>query len=122
MFLEAGRAHTPPDGHQPLALSAAVHLGRVSLLGMVHTLTSDLHQGGGVGARHHVGEDGQVAVDTHAALVVDAYGGEGDAGADVLEGQIEAPPTERAHPPHLEGKSQGQDCLDLVFGIYSFSY
>jgi len=101
VLLEAGGAHAPPDGHQPLALGAAVHLGRVALLGVVHAAATHLHQRRGVGARHHVGEHGQVAADAHAALVVDAHGGERDAGADVLEGQVEAPPAQRTHPPHL---------------------
>lgn len=104
MFFEPGRAHAPPDGHQPLPLGAAVHLGRVSLLGVVQALTSDLHQRGRVGARHHVGEHRQVAADAHAAFVVDAHGGESDAGADVLEGQVEAAFAERADPSHLKGQ------------------
>ena len=101
MLLESSGAHTPPDGHQPLSFSAAVHLGGVPLLGMVHALTPDLHQGGRVGARHHVGEHGQVAAHAHAALVVHPHRGEGDAGADVLEGQVEASSVQGAHAPHL---------------------
>ena len=102
VLLEAGGAHAPPDGHQPLALGAAVHLGRVALLGVVHAAAAHLHQRGRVGARHHVREHGQVAADAHAVLVVDAHRGERDAGADVLEGQVEAPAAQRAHPPHLQ--------------------
>lgn len=109
VLLESGRAHTPPDGHQPLALRTAVHLGRVPLLGVVHTLTPDLHQGGRVGARHHVGEHRQVPAHAHAALVVHPHGGEGDAGADVLEGQVKAPPAEGAHASHLA--RAGQDTV-----------
>lgn len=73
MLFESSRAHAPPDGHEPLSLSTAVHLGRVPLLGMIHTLTPDLHQRGRVGARHHVGEHGQVTAHAHAALVIDPH-------------------------------------------------
>lgn len=90
VLFEASRAHAPPYGHQPLSLCAAVHFWRVPLLGVVHALTPDLHQRGGVSPRHHVGEHGQVAAHAHAAFVVHSHRGEGDAGANVLEGQVEA--------------------------------
>lgn len=111
VLFESGGAHAPPDRHQPLPLGAAVHFGRVPLFGVIHTLTPDLHQRGGVGARHHVGEHRQVAADAHAAFVVHAHGGEGDAGADVLEGQVEASLGEGADAAHLRGAgatAQGQ--------------
>jgi len=101
VFLESGAAHASPDGHQPLSLRAAVHLGRVPLLRVVHALTPDLHQGGRVSTRHRIGEHRQVAAHARAALVVHAHGGEGNAGADVLEGQVEAPSAEGAHASHL---------------------
>lgn len=104
MLFESGGAHAPPDRHQPLPFGAAVHFGRVSLFGVIHTLTPDLHQRGGVGARHHVGEHRQVAADPHAAFVVHPHGGEGDAGADVLEGQVEATLVEGADAAHLRGE------------------
>lgn len=108
VLFESGGAHAPPDGHQPLPFGAAVHFGCVSLFGVVHALTSDLHQGGGVGARHHVGEHRQVAADSHAAFVVHPHGGEGDAGADVLEGQVEAALVEGADAAHLGGGGTAQ--------------
>lgn len=104
MLLKSCRAHTLPDGHQPLSLRAAVHLRRVALLGMIHALTPDLHQGGRVGSRHHVSEHGQVAAHAHAAFIVDAHRGESDAGADVLEGQVEASAVQRTHTSHLRGR------------------
>ena len=109
VFFESGRAHTPPDGHQPPPLSAAVHLGRVPLLRVIHTLTPDLHQGGRVGARHNIGEHRQVAVHTHAAFVVHPHRSEGDAGADVLEGQVEASSAQGAHTSYLHW-SGGDEC------------
>lgn len=103
VLLESCRAHTPPNGHQPLSLSAAVHLGRVPLLGVIHTLTPDLHQRRRVGARHHVGENRQFAAHAHAALVVHAHRREGDASADILEGQVESSLGQGADPAHLWG-------------------
>lgn len=107
VFLKSSGAHTPPDGHQPLPLSAAVHLGRVPLLSMIHTLTPDLHQWGRVGSRHHVCEHRQVPAHAHAAFVVDADGREGNASTDVLESQVEAAFVQRAHTSHLEGEEGG---------------
>lgn len=101
VLFKAGWAHAPSNGHQPLALCAAVHLRGIPLLSVVNALTPDLHQRGWVGPRHYVRENCQVAADAHAALVVDPDRGEGDAGADVLEGQVEAPSAQRAHPSHL---------------------
>lgn len=106
VFFESGGAHAPPDRHQPLPLGAAVHFGCVSLFGVIHTLTPDLHQRGRVGARHHVGEHRQVAAHTHAAFVVHPHGGEGDAGADVLEGQVEPTLVEGADTSHLRGEQR----------------
>lgn len=107
VFFESGGAHTPPDGHQPLPLCAAVHLGSVPLLCMIHTLAPDLHQRGRVSARHHIGEHRQVTAHTHATLVVHPHRGEGNAGADVLEGQVEASSAQGANTSHLRGEERG---------------
>ncbi|KAJ8360553.1 hypothetical protein SKAU_G00170780 [Synaphobranchus kaupii] len=106
VFLEAGAADAPPDGHQPLPLRAAVHLRSVPLLRVVHALPPHLHQRGRVGPRHHVGEHGQVSGHGGAALVVHPDGDDGDAGPDVLEGQVEAPLAEGPHASHLRVQLQ----------------
>ncbi len=95
VLLKAGAAHTSSNRNEPLALSAAVHLRSVPLLGVVHTLTSDLHQRGRVSPRDHVREDSQVASHSRAALVIDSDGHDSDAGSYILEGQVEAAFAER---------------------------
>ncbi len=68
---------------------------------MIHTPTPDLHQRGRVCARHHIGEHCQVTAHTHTAFVVHSYRGEGNAGTDVLEGQVEASFVQGANTSNL---------------------
>lgn len=126
VLLKPSAAHTPSNRNEPLALSAAVHLWCVSLLGVVHTLTSDLHERGRVGPRDHIREDGQVASHSRAAFVVHSNGHHSDAGSYILKRQVEAALAERPdatdfsvelespHPQvHVSETLVGSDGVDL---------
>lgn len=100
VLLEARFAHTPPDGHQPASVRAAVHLGSLELLGGVDAHAVDLHQRR-VPARYRVGELGQVEHGEGTLLVEDPDRDQSDAGAQVLEGQVETLFTQVADVAHL---------------------
>lgn len=96
-LLVASVAQAFPNGHQPLPLRAAVHLGGLLLLGVVDTGAPHLHERLGVHG-HRVWEHGQVLDGERALLEVHAHRHQGDARAHVLESQVEAFP---ADGPHL---------------------
>ena len=100
VLLKARFAHTPPDGHQPASIRTAVHLRSLELLGGVDAHAVDLHQRR-VPARYRVGELGQVEHGEGTLLVEDPDRDQSDAGAQVLEGQVETLFTQVADVAHL---------------------
>lgn len=102
-LMKSGFADTFPDRDKPLALGAAVHLGRVVglLFGVGDARPFDLDERGKLRSRHCVRERGQVLDDGPALLVVNFDRDESDACADVLEGQVEASARERPDNAHL---------------------
>lgn len=100
VLLKARFAHTPPNGNQPASVCAAVHLGSLKLLRGIDTHTVDLHQRC-VSACYCVGELGQVKHSEGTLLVEDPDRDQSDAGAQVLEGQVETLFTQVADVTHL---------------------
>lgn len=85
-------AEASTNRNQPFPVGAAIHLRLLSLLWLVDTRASDLHQRGGVSPSDRVRKGGQVADSERAGFVEDADGNQRDAGAHVLKRQVEALP------------------------------
>lgn len=100
VLFEAWFAHTPPDGNQPSAVCTAVHLGRLKLLRGVHTHTVHLNQCR-FSTRYCVRKLGQIQHSEWTFLVEDPHGDQSNAGAQVLEGQVETLFTQVVDGPHF---------------------
>lgn len=68
---------------------------------MVDTRAPDLHQGRRVGSGDGVGKSCQVADGERAGFVENSDGNQSDAGADVLESQVETFPGRDFYVSHL---------------------
>lgn len=94
-------AKTFTNRNQPLSISTAVHFRLLFLLWLVDTRPSDLHKGGSVSPSNGIGEGCQVTDGERAGFVENPDRNQGDAGADVLEGQVETLPVRDLHISHL---------------------
>lgn len=92
---------TSTNGNQPFSVSAAVHFRLLSLFWLVDTRPSDLHQGRGVGPGDGVRESRQVADGERARFVENSDGNQSDAGADILESQVETLPRRDPYVSHF---------------------
>ena len=92
---------TPTNRNQPFSVGAAIHLRLFPLLGLVYTRPPDLHQRGGVGPSDGIREGCQVPDGEWTSLIEDPDRDQGDAGAHVLEGQVEALPGGDLDVTHL---------------------
>lgn len=100
-FLVANAADASSQRNQPVPVGAAEQLGRVPFFSVLDTRPPHLHQRGGVHPRHRVRKRRQVPQREGTLLVINPHRDQSDAGANVLEGQVEALPGHGSHLPHL---------------------